>query len=95
MIFRVLIDFLFYSPERLMNSAVVVPVFFSEFMKQRNDHRETASDASHHNLSFHDMSRADFSDDDGGRIPGVVGAVGVGARSVDVEGATCDVGGLG
>ena len=48
-----LIDFLFYSPKCLMNSAVVVPVFFAVFMNERNEYRETATDHSHQNRSIH------------------------------------------
>ena len=36
-----------------MYGAVVVSVFFSEFMNKRHDNREAATDTSHQNASSH------------------------------------------
>ena len=56
MVLRVVVDLLFYSPKCLINSPVVFPVFFAEFMNKRNEYRETATDHSHHNRSIHRLT---------------------------------------
>jgi hypothetical protein len=53
MILDVSVNFLFYSTQGLVHFAVIGFVVFAEFMNERNDHRETATDQSHHKRRIH------------------------------------------
>ena len=57
-VFNVSVNLLFYSTQGLVYLPVVFFVFASDFADERNDHSETATDASNHNLSFHVITKA-------------------------------------
>jgi len=47
------VNFLFYSTQGLVHNAVVFFVVPTDFANERNQHSETTTDESHHNLSIH------------------------------------------
>jgi hypothetical protein len=52
-IFNMSVNFLFYSTQGSVNNAVVFFVVVSDFANERNQHSETTTDKSHHDLSIH------------------------------------------
>jgi hypothetical protein len=47
------VNFLFYSTQGLVHDAVVFFVVVPDFANERNQHSETTTDKSHHDLSIH------------------------------------------
>jgi hypothetical protein len=47
------VNFLFYSTQGLVHDAVVFFVVVADFANERNQHSETTTDKSHHDLSIH------------------------------------------
>jgi len=47
------INFLFYSTQGLVHNAVVFFVVVADFANECNQHSETTTDKSHHDLSIH------------------------------------------
>jgi len=52
-IFNMSVNFLFYSTQGLVDKAVVFFVVVADFANERNQHSETTTDKSHHDLSIH------------------------------------------
>ena len=48
--------FLFYSAQRVMDLPVVFFVIAADLANERHEYSETATDASHHNLSIHGIT---------------------------------------
>jgi hypothetical protein len=51
------VNFLFYSTQRLVDDAVVFFVVVADFANERNQHSETTTDKSHHDLSIHRITQ--------------------------------------
>jgi len=47
------VNFLFYSTQGLVYDAVVFFVFVADFANECNQHSETTTDKSHHDLGIH------------------------------------------
>jgi hypothetical protein len=47
------VNFLFYSTQGLVDYSVVFFVVVADFANERNQHGETTTDKSHHDLSIH------------------------------------------
>jgi len=52
-IFNMSVNFLFYSTQGLVHDAVVFFVVVADFANERNQHSETTTNKSHHDLSIH------------------------------------------
>jgi hypothetical protein len=50
------VNFLFYSTQGLVHNSVIFFVVVPDFANERNQHSETTTDKSHHDLSIHQLT---------------------------------------